>query len=266
MKIEIFDEKGAFVDTVPANSRRGISRIEWAMHVKAPRVPPAATVAGEATVGPRVVPGKYTVKMTRGKETYTTQIDVGTDPRAAYTAEDRKLQFDASMRVYGLLGDLSFDVDRIMSVRDALLERAKNPKAPDALVQRLNSLAGSADDIRKKIVATKEGGAVTGEERIREKTSALYGAIVSYDGRPADYYVSRIDSLAHERKDVSNEFEAFVAKDVEPVNAVLRAQKLEPVPLLTREAWEKAANDSENGGPAKGTAALRQAFEWRGVR
>jgi len=45
--------------------------------------------------------------------------------------------------------------------------------ANDPLRKRLQDLAIRADEIRKKIVATKEGGAVTGEERIREKTTAL---------------------------------------------------------------------------------------------
>ena len=124
MKIEVFDDQGKLVDTLPANSRRGISRVEWSMRMKAPRVPPAAVAAGATVVGPRVLPGVYTVKMTRGTETFSTRLDIQLDRRATYTASDRKLQLDAAMRVYALLGDLSFDVDRINGVRDALLERA----------------------------------------------------------------------------------------------------------------------------------------------
>jgi hypothetical protein len=37
----------------------------------------------------------------------------------------------------------------------------------------LNDLAASPETMRKKIVAATEGGAITGEERIREKTSQL---------------------------------------------------------------------------------------------
>jgi len=62
MKIEVFDSQGKLVDTLPPNSRRGISRVDWAMRLKAPRVPAAATAAFEAAQGPRVVPGTYTVK------------------------------------------------------------------------------------------------------------------------------------------------------------------------------------------------------------
>ena len=120
MKIEIFDAQGKLVDTVPANSRRGLSRVEWSMRLKAPRVPPAATAAFEAATGPRVLPGTYTVKMTRGTETYTTPLVVNLDARAKFTVADRKENFDAIMRVYNLLGDMTFDVDRINGVRDEL--------------------------------------------------------------------------------------------------------------------------------------------------
>ena len=133
MKIEVFDDQGKLVDTLPANSRRGISRVEWSMRMKAPRVPPGATAAGATVIGARVLPGIYTVKMTRGTETFTTKLDVQLDPRATYTVADRKLELDAAMRVYALLGDLSFDVDRINGVHDALLERAGKLAANDAL-------------------------------------------------------------------------------------------------------------------------------------
>ncbi|PYX91533.1 MAG: sialidase [Acidobacteria bacterium] len=248
MKIEILDQQGKLVDTVPANSRRGISRVEWSMRLKPPRVPPAASVAFEASEGPRVLPGTYTVKMTRGQETYTTQLTVAPDARATYTPEDRKLQFDTTMRIYNLLGDMSFDVERINSVRDALNTRAGKLNASDALRNRLDQLSAKADEIRRKIVATKEGGAITGEERIREKTTQLYGDVIDYENRPADYQIARIDSLTHELNDVMNEFDTFAAKDLAEVNKLLAARKLEAIKPITRQDWEKATSDSGAGG------------------
>ena len=132
MKLEILDAQGKVVDTLPPNNRRGISRVEWPMRLKAPRVPPAATAAFDASQGPRVLPGTYTVKMTRGKETYTTQLNIRLDPRAKFTAEDRRLEFEAAMRLYNLLGDMSFDVDRINRVHDELMQRAATWKGDAA--------------------------------------------------------------------------------------------------------------------------------------
>ena len=252
MKLEIFDAQGKFVDTLAPNSRRGISRVEWPMRLKAPHVPPAATAAFEAAQGPRVLPGTYTVKLTRGKETYTTQLVLGLDPRAKFTPADRKLEFDAAMRVYNLLGDMSFDVNRINGVRDSLIDRAGKLKGDDTLGKRLQNLAQKVDEMRKKIVATKEGGAVTGEERIREKTTGLYGDLLTYDGSPTDYQVARIDSLKKELEDVAAEFDAFAAKELPSVNKSLTQKKLEVIQPLTRKAWDAADTDSGASASASG--------------
>jgi hypothetical protein len=235
MKLEILDSQGKVVDTLPPNSRRGISRVEWPMRLKAPHVPPAATAAFEAAQGPRVLPGTYTVKMTRGKETYTTQLDVVLDPRAKFTLEDRKMEFDAAMRLHRLLGDMSFDVDRINGVHDALLERSGKAKGDSTLGKRLQELAEKVEAMRKKIVTTTEGGALMGEERIREKTTGLYGAILNYEGRPTDYQTGRIDSLKKELEDVAGEFEAFVTKELPAVNKSLSQKKLEPIQPSTEK-------------------------------
>ena len=249
MKLEIFDSQGKLVDTLPPNSRRGISRVEWPMRLKAPHVPPAATAAFEAAQGPRVMPGTYTVKMTRGKETYSTQLVLELDPRAKFTVEDRKQEFDAAMRLHRLLGEMSFDVDRINGVHDALTERDAKLKGEAAFSKRIQELAGKVEALRKKIVATKEGGAVTGEERIREKTTQLYGAILSYEGRPTDYQAARIDSLKKELGDVAGEFDAFVTRELSVVNKSLSQKKLEPIQPIDRKAWDAADTDSGVGAP-----------------
>jgi photosystem II stability/assembly factor-like uncharacterized protein len=255
MKLEIFDAQGKLVDTLPPNSRRGISRVEWPMRIKAPRVPPAATAAFEAAQGPRVLPGTYTVKMTRGTETYTTQLVVTLDPRAKFNLEDRKAELAAAMRVYNLLGDMSFDVDRINGVRDALAERSAKAKTDAPFAKHLQDLSEKVDELRKKIVATKEGGAITGEERIREKTTGLYGDLMFYEGRPADYQVARIDSLKKELGDVEKEFDDLVAKELPAVNKSLGKKKLEPIQTLTRKAWD-SANGNSGGGSSGGSGAV----------
>ena len=255
MKIEILDAQGKVVDTLPPNNRRGISRVDWPMRLKAPHVPPAATAAFEASQGPRVLPGTYTVKMTRGKDTFSTQLNVVLDPRAKFSAEDRRLEFEAAMRVYNLLADMSFDVDRINGVHDALLARAAALKNDPILAKRINDMAQKVEELRRKIVATKEGGAVTGEERIREKTTGLYGAILNYEGRPGDYQITRIDSLKKELDDVRAEFESLLAKDLPAVNKSLKQKKLQPIEPISRQSWDAANSESDAGAVAKPPAS-----------
>ena len=227
------------------------------MRLKAPHVPPAATAAFEASQGPRVLPGTYTVKMTRGNDTFSTQLNVVLDPRAKFSPEDRRLEFEAAMRVYNLLGDMSFDVDRINGVHDALLVRAAALKGDPNLAKRLNDTAQKLEDLRRKIVATKEGGAVTGEERIREKTTGLYGAILNYEGRPGDYQIARIDSLKKELDDMRSEFDSVVANELSVINKSLKQKRLQPVEPISRKAWDAANNEADAG-----TVATPSASHW----
>src|SRR5207244_1469560 len=103
LKIEIFDAQGKLVDTVASSKHRGVNRATWSMRLKAPKVPPAASAAFGAAYGPRVLPGRYSVKMTKGEHVYTTELNVVVDPRAPHTEADRKAQFDLATKLAGSL-------------------------------------------------------------------------------------------------------------------------------------------------------------------
>ena len=62
--------------------------------------------------------------MTKDKKVYETKLELVPDPRSKHTPEDRKAQFALAMKLYGMLGDMTFAVDRINGVRAALEERA----------------------------------------------------------------------------------------------------------------------------------------------
>ncbi len=238
LKIEVFDQDGK-LGTIPSSKRRGLNRTTWAMRLKPPRVPSAASAAFGAAVGPRVLPGTYTLKLVKDKNVYTTQLKAVADPRSKHTPEDRKAQFDLSVKLYNLLGDMTFTVDRINGVRLALDERASKLPASDPLRERLRAASAHVDELRKKIVATKEGGMITGEERLRENLADLYGNVNGYEGRPSQTEVRRAVTIARELADVVKNFDAWAAKELAGLNSALGAKQLEPVKLLTREEWEK---------------------------
>jgi photosystem II stability/assembly factor-like uncharacterized protein len=233
IKLEILDAKGAVVDTLNASKHRGINRVYWSMQVKPPRVPRAAQIAFSASQGPRIVPGTYTVRLTRGSEVVDTKLAIGIDRRAPYTAADRKVQFDAAMSAHALFGDMSKLVDKLDGLRAATAERVAAVPATDELGKKLRALADKLDDAKKKIVATKEGGAITGEERIREHLDTVYGAITRWEGRPSKYQVDRIDVLRRELGDVAKETDTIIAKDIHPLDEELKKHKLQPIPIAS---------------------------------
>jgi hypothetical protein len=239
LKIEILDEAGKVLSTVPSSKRRGLNRATWSMRLKAPRVPTAASAAFGAAFGPRVLPGTYTVKMTKDKNVYTTKLQITSDPRAKHTIDDRRAQFELSLKLYKLLGDMTFAVDRINGVRLALEQRATGLPANDPLAVRLRAASAQVDELRRKIVATKEGGAITGEERLRENLADLYGNVNNYEGRPAQTQVERTDAIARELSDVITNFDAWLTKEMTSINTALAGKHLEAIVPLTREDWEK---------------------------
>src|SRR5205823_2622801 len=160
----------------------------------------------------------YTVRLTKGKQVFESKLTIGLDPRAKYSLPDRKAQFDAVMRVHKMFGDMSDLLDKINSERKMAGQALTKVPENDPLQKDLQNFSNQADEIRKKIVATKEGGAITGEERLREYTDDLYGALLSYEGRPAKYQIDRIDVLQRELSDVVKEFDDLSAKELSKIN------------------------------------------------
>jgi hypothetical protein len=226
IKLEVLDGQGNTVDTLPASKRRGINRVVWNMQVKPPRVPRAAQVAFGSSQGPRVLPGLYRVRLTKGTQVIEAPLQIALDRRATFAVEDRRRQFEAVMRAHALFGRMSSLVDDLDAIRAAAEARRAQLPAADALQKQIAAFLQELDDEKKKVVATKEGGAITGEERIREHTDHLYSALSSWEGKPAAYLLERTDVLERELSDVA------VALDAarKPVDALFEQRKLPALP------------------------------------
>jgi photosystem II stability/assembly factor-like uncharacterized protein len=261
LKIEVLDESGKVVDNLSGSKHRGLNRAGWSMRVRPPAVPPAANVLFEAAFGPRLLPGTYTVKMTKGDNVYTQKLNVVLDPRAKFSVEDRKAQFDLAMKIYKLIEHMTYSVDAIEGVRNAANERAAKLPEKSALRSQLQQLAAKCDELRSKIVATKEGGAITGEERIRELLGQLYGSVNNYEGRPTEYQAARAESLAHELEDVVGDFQKLTQKELATINTGLKKNKQEAIPVLAETDWQK--NRESGSGPGSGAGMrVEQSNRW----
>jgi len=255
IKLEVLDASGRVVDELPASKRSGLNRVTWPMREKPPRVPPAAQIAFAGTRGPRLLPGTYTVRLTKAGKVSETKLTVGLDRRAKFSEADRKAQFDAAMSVHALFGEESALMGRILSLRAALAKTGAALPEGDPLRKNVSDFDGKVDAVRKKIVATTEGGAITGEERLREHTDQLYGALLSYEGKPGGYQIAYIDALKRELADVTKEFEQLLAKDLPALNESLKAKGQQPIPPPPTNV---AANDAVRspGGASAVSAPL----------
>jgi photosystem II stability/assembly factor-like uncharacterized protein len=248
LTIDILDPTGKLVDSIPSSKRKGLNRVVWAMRTKPPLVPPAAQLAGNSTVGPRFVPATYTVRLTRAGAVYSMPLTVGLDRRATFTIADRQAQFDAANRVKALFARMSVLVGGVVALRAQATALADKLPAGDPLRAQLAKFAGRADDLRKIVVATTEGGAITGELRLREWTDDVYGEITSTEGAPTSYAIARVAVLDRELGDVEKSYQALTSTDLPALNEKLKAKSLAPLSVTTAAVPEESV---ARGGTAK---------------
>jgi hypothetical protein len=248
LKLEVLDSRGTVVDELPASARRGLNRVVWTMHLRPPHVPPAVQLAAAGTQGPRVLPGTYTVRMEKNGKIYETPLTVGLDARVGWTAVDRQAQYAAAMQVYGLFNDETALYGRIAALRQAVADAAEQ-RLGDAVRARLAAFDAKLDAVRKQIVATTEGGAITGEERLREHTDQLYGAISSWDGPPTQYQLDNTAALRLQLGGIEAQFAHLTSTELPALNRVLHQAGAEPLAVPPATAFD---DDEPAGG---GTAA-----------
>jgi len=126
----------------------------------------------------------------------------------------------------------------------------------DALATKLSAFADRLDAFRGTLVAAREGGRLTGEERLREQLGDLYGKVNGYDGRPTNGQIALAGVLEGELEKGEADFAALLAKDLPALNSGLKGKKLPEIARESRAAWDKRSEEA-----ARGTGGLEQVRE-----
>jgi hypothetical protein len=252
LKLEILDANGTVVADLPASKRAGLNRVMWNMLEKPPRVPPAAQLAFAGTQGPRVPPGTYAVRVTNNGQSYESPLQVSIDPSATFTVAERQAQYAAAIRVKKLFGAESNLMERIVELRTRLVEAGDSLAKNSPLSRSLAQFDAKVDAVRKQIVATTEGGAITGEERLREHTDQLYGALLTNEGKPTVYQQDNIIALEAEMARIQHDFDAMIHQNLPPLNRQLTGAGFGPIKVKSEsEADEGDHEASANPHAAK---------------
>ncbi len=239
LRIEILDAAGRVVTTLPAGKRRGLNRVDWPMRLPAPKVPPANALV-PAFRGPLVAEGTYAVRLVKGSRTFEGTVEVVADPRTKHSAEDRALQHETVMRLYGMLERMTFVVDDVIALRDAARARADAGGVPRRLAASLEEFADELDAFRRTLVASGKGGIFAGERKLREKLGELYGNVLGYRGRPTDPQLRRADLLGGELDDAVATYGRLLER-LEELNPRLEKTGLEPLLPMSEQEWRERA-------------------------
>ena len=231
LTVEVLDDGGQLVKTLPVGTRQGINRVFWNMRLDPPRSASAPALGARALAGPMVPEGRYTVRVTKGDDVATGTVDLVADPIRPHSAEDRARRHTLVMRLYAMQGELAFVGDASASIRDALRTRAK-AVSDTALGGDLSALASEFDRLNDSLV-DRTSGLAAGDPKLRERVIDLYGSVMSYGGGPTasqTAYGSRLDA---ELKKAAAEFDALTAR-LAALNDRLKTAGAQPVSVPKR--------------------------------
>jgi len=233
--LEVYDGE-RLITRLPAGKRRGLNRVEWPMRFKAPKFPPSTSLV-PGFLGPRVPEGEYTVKLVKGERTLESTVELVGDPRSPHSKTDRRMQQELALELYDLINDLTYTTDNLTATAGAARRHAQALQGEPA--RRLREYADELTAFRKSLAASREGAAITGEEKLREKLGNLYGNVTGYDGRPTRTQFQRRDALADKIDDALAEAGELLGARRDAINELLRENEREAIEIMGREEWNE---------------------------
>ncbi len=235
LKLEIYDDDDQLIATLPGSKRRGLNRVEWPMRLAPPKLP-AATSLVPAFVGPKVPEGTYRVKLIKGKKSLEGEVHLVPDPRSPHAAEDRRIQQETALELYYGLSDLTFTVDSLVAMRDAVEESKSGLRKSET--KQLESFAQGLEEVRRSLVSTSEAGMLSGDEKLRERLGTLYGMVSTYDGRPSDSQLAEADKLMAQLQEAMKTVDSTIHSGLPKVNRILKQRNKEALEPLSRDDWD----------------------------
>ena len=236
MYLEVYNDKGELLTELPAGKSKGINRVPWNLRMKGPQVPKSSQLLGGAFAGPSYPPGEYTIKLYKKDKVYEGSITIKYDPNSNHSEADRDRRHEIIMKAYNLIEDLAFIDYQILEIQEQATNNVILSKGK--LQAELQDLPGKMDEWHKKISATKYGR-ITGEVRLRDRLADIYGGVMSYQGKPSETQITRLNNLENEIEVLANELASIKTKELPKLNKKLEKKSLTSFILSSREEFDK---------------------------
>lgn len=243
VRLTVTDATGKQVRSLTGPGAAGLSRVVWDTRADPPVAPAPPGSGGPgaggfaalaASVGPRVEPGEYTVKVAAGGKESTTTVTVLEDPRITMTTADRATRRAALDRLMPKLAPMVMAQRTIQQMRQVLgseVERWKRPGArvPDNVRQAGDALLGKVDALYPNFgtpPAEQRGLGDAGPPLVARPTPysqrllQLYAAIGNMSAAPTAWQLEQVDLLTAKADELSAAVRAL-ADELETLNTLM---------------------------------------------
>ncbi len=227
MKMDVYDSEGNHMIDLSPGKSKGINVVTWNYRIKQPKIAKGNSLTFGGFTAPRVPAGKYKVVMTKGKETYETELELINDPKSPLTSADRIALHKTTMELYEMseqLAYLVYRIDETIETAEKVVASGKSgKKVAQPILDDLNELKATL------VVTTGQGNYVgTAEPELRGKITALFSKIASGFEKPSASEMENFTLLKTRFNDAKEEYEKIEEKKVAKMNKLMKETKLEP--------------------------------------
>jgi photosystem II stability/assembly factor-like uncharacterized protein len=222
----------------------GLNRFVWDLrYADSVKFPGMILWAGEMR-GPKVVPGRYQVKLTVDGKTITESFEVKPDPRLTTSPADFAKQLELGLKIR----------DKVTETHNAIIQIRDVRKQVDDLLKRIvgqpsfKVINDAATTLKKNLAAVEESLYQTKNQssqdplnypiRLNNKLAALAGVVSSADAAPTDQSYGVYDELVVQIDAQLARLAQVMKDDVPGFNQLVRDQN---IPAVTVKPPAKAA-------------------------
>ena len=236
MTMEVFDSKGKKITDLPPGKAKGINQVSWNYRYKMPKVAKAKTFAVGGLTAPTVPPGSYTIKITKGKKVYESELELIAAPESIHSEADRKAQHEAAMQLYAMNEDLAYLVDQIDKIQSGA-EMITKQEPSKKLMKKLTPFISELTALNESIVVTTGDNYVgQAEPKLREKLSSLFGEVADFAGRPSNAQMENFKLLAGQLKDAQSKMDGLMTQLAE-INKLLKSSDMQEITYRSKEEF-----------------------------
>jgi hypothetical protein len=207
VQLQILDADGKLVRDLRTTPRAGLNRVSWDLRYEPPRLIALRTTPPEnphiweeprfrgqdtrpvthwglepAQVGPIVVPGKYTVKLTVDGQSHTQTIDILKDPKIPSSVADLDLSVKLQMR---LRDDISAAADMVNTIEvmrkqlEDVTKAYRNDSAKAALLKQVADMDRKLFDVEARLL---EPAQMTSDDKYFQQAYRVYMNLIWLNG------------------------------------------------------------------------------------